>query len=114
MTEKVRAGRNRTLVVTEDEKRILSQKLINLSEYSKVEKNDILDKTILGDLLEVIDKIPNEIADLIIIDPPYNLSKDFNGYKFKSLSNEEYLKYLCSWFPKVASKLKPKDRKSVV
>ena len=106
MTEKVRAGRNRTLVVTDDEKRILSQKLITLSQYSKVEKSDILDKTILGDLLEVIDKIPDEIADLIIIDPPYNLSKDFNGYKFKTLSNEEYLEYLRSWFPKVVSKLK--------
>ena len=106
MTEKVRAGRNRTLVVTEDEKKNLSQKLISLSEYSKVQKSEILDKTILGDLLEVIDKIPDEIADLIIIDPPYNLSKDFNGYKFKSLSNEEYLKYLRSWFPKVVSKLK--------
>ncbi|MCK5916719.1 MAG: site-specific DNA-methyltransferase, partial [Deltaproteobacteria bacterium] len=63
--------------------------------------------TILGDLVKVIDKIPPEIADLIIIDPPYNLTKDFNGYKFKSLSNDKYLDYLRSWFPKVVSLLKP-------
>ena len=108
MSEKVRASRNRTLVVTDEEKRILSKKLINLTNYSEVEITDIVDKTILGDLFEVIDKIPKEIADLIIIDPPYNLSKDFNGYKFKSLSNDEYLEYLRSWFPKVVSILKPK------
>jgi len=107
MSEKIRAGRNRTLVVSEPEKKVLAEKLIKLSNYSSVDKKDIINKTILGDLLDVIDKIPKEIADLIVIDPPYNLSKDFNGYKFKSLSNDEYLKYLRSWFPKVVSILKP-------
>ena len=85
MTEKIRAGRNRTLVVSDVEKKVLSEKLVKLKTYSSVDKEDIFDKTILGDLLEVIDKIPKQIADLIIIDPPYNLSKDFNGYKFKIL-----------------------------
>lgn len=106
MTEKIRAGRNRTLVVSDVEKKVLSEKLVKLKTYSSVDKEDIFDKTILGDLLEVIDKIPKQIADLIIIDPPYNLSKDFNGYKFKSLSNDEYLEYLRSWLPKVVSILK--------
>ena len=67
----------------------------------------IIDRTLQGDLLEIIDNIPKGIADLIIIDPPYNLSKDFNGYKFKSSSEDEYLAYLRSWFPKVVSLLKP-------
>ncbi len=107
MTEKVRAGRNRTLVVSEAEKKVLAKKLVNLSDNTSIDTKDIIDKTILGDLLDVIDKIPKEIADLIVIDPPYNLSKDFNGYKFKSLSNDEYLEYLRSWFPKVVSLLKP-------
>lgn len=107
MPEKVRAGRNRTLVVSEVEQQVLSKKLVNLLKYTSVDKKDIIDKTILGDLFKVIDKLPKEIADLIVIDPPYNLSKDFNGYKFKSLSNEEYLTYLRSWFPKVVSLLKP-------
>lgn len=107
MPEKKRAGRNRTLTVNEDEKRILSKKLINLNNHTKIDKNDIIDKTILGDLFDVIDRIPKGIADLIVIDPPYNLSKDFNGYKFKTLKNDEYLDYLRSWFPKVVSILKP-------
>lgn len=107
MFEKIRAGRNRTLVLTEEEKTTLAKKLFRFKQNSTFEKIDILDKTILGDLNDVIDKIPNQIADLIIIDPPYNLSKDFNGFKFKSLSDVEYLEYLRSWFPKVVSILKP-------
>jgi len=106
MHEKIRAGRNRTLTVNDAEKINLSKNLLRLSNRSSVEINEILDKTIVGDLFEVIDKIPKKAADLIIIDPPYNLSKNFNGYKFKPLSNDNYLKYLRSWFPKVVSILK--------
>lgn len=107
MTEKIRAGRNRTLVVSDAEKKLLAENLVDLANLPKVASKDLIDKTILGDLVKVIDKIPQEIADLIIIDPPYNLAKDFNGYKFKSLSNDKYLEYLRSWFPKVVSLLKP-------
>lgn len=107
MTEKIRAGRNRTLVVNEEEKNFLAQHLLDISTHKEIKKDDIIDKTLLGNLFEVIDKFPKEFVDLVIIDPPYNLSKDFNGYKFKSLSNEEYLEYLRSWFPKVVSVLKP-------
>lgn len=107
MTEKVRAGRNRTLVVDDHEKEIFANNLIDLSDKIRVKIDDVIDKTILGNLFDVVDKLPNEFVDLVILDPPYNLSKDFNGYKFKSLSNEEYLDYLRSWFPKVVSLLKP-------
>ncbi|KAF0151958.1 MAG: hypothetical protein FD143_1427 [Ignavibacteria bacterium] len=107
MAEKIRAGRNRTLIVTDAEKVILSNKLVRLKNCASFELKDILDKTILGDLFEVIEKMPKQIADLIVIDPPYNLSKDFNGYKFNSLSGDKYLEYLRSWFPKIISVLKP-------
>lgn len=65
------------------------------------------DKTILGDTLSALNYIPDEFADLIIIDPPYNLSKDFNGNKFSAMKNDEYEEYLNLWFPKVCKKLKP-------
>jgi len=107
MSEKIRAERNQTLIVNEVEREVLTKKLITLSNYSSVSKKDILDKTIVGNLFDIIDKIPNNIADLIIIDPPYNLSKNYNGYKFKSLSHVDYLEYLRSWFPQVVSILKP-------
>jgi site-specific DNA-methyltransferase (adenine-specific) len=105
--EKVRAGRNQTLNVSENEYKIYSKKLLIDSKQSDFTLETIKNKTILGDLFSVIDKIPEGIADLIIIDPPYNLSKDFNGFKFKSTSDEAYLDYLRSWFEKVVKILKP-------
>ena len=107
MPEKERAGRNRTIVLADDEKIELAKKLVNLSGSASVKPEEIMDKTILGDLNDILDKIPAGIADLIILDPPYNLRKDFHGYKFKSVSSDEYYQYLQSWFPKVVSILKP-------
>jgi site-specific DNA-methyltransferase (adenine-specific) len=67
----------------------------------------IVNKTVCGDLLEVLELLPNNFADLLVIDPPYNLDKNFNGLKFSRSDDEAYLKYLESWFPKLMGKLKP-------
>nr|MCR5606719.1 site-specific DNA-methyltransferase [Treponema sp.] len=50
--------------------------------------------------------IPDNFADLIIIDPPYNLTKNFNGFHFNSMKDENYDEYLATWFPLVCKKLK--------
>jgi len=105
--EKVRAGRNQTLNVSEEEYKIYSKKLLIDSKQADFTLETIKNKTILGDLFSVIDKIPEGIADLIIIDPPYNLSKDFNGFKFKSTTDSAYIDYLRTWFGKVLKVLKP-------
>ena len=62
---------------------------------------------VCADLLEVIDRVPDGVADLIIIDPPYNLAKDFNGLAFSAISSDKDVEYLRSWFHKVCDKLKP-------
>ena len=103
--EKQRAARNRTLQVSEQEMLELKQKLLKLS--SPVEVKTIMNRTILGDLLEIIDYFPPAFADLIIIDPPYNLDRNFSGLKFKRMKDENYYNYLESWFPKVVKALKP-------
>jgi len=41
-------------------------------------------KIFQGDSLEILSKeIPNNSIDLIFVDPPYNIGKDFNGLKDK-------------------------------
>ncbi|MDR0232428.1 MAG: site-specific DNA-methyltransferase [Dysgonamonadaceae bacterium] len=103
---KERAPRNQTLQVNENEiiefkKRLLFPAGLPISE-------DLLtDKTICSDLFQTIDLLPDAFADLIIIDPPYNLSKDFSGMKFRQMNDNAYLDYLRSWFPQVVKKLKP-------
>jgi len=67
----------------------------------------IYNKTICGDLFDCLDLLPEEFVDLLIIDPPYNLDKNFNGFKFTKTSDDAYLEYLESWFPKIMKTLKP-------
>lgn len=103
--EKQRAANNRTLTLSDDERISLKSKL--LTEQTLTENTDVLNKTINGDVLKMLAFIPNEFADLIIIDPPYNLTKNFNGLTFNSRSDERYDSYLSLWFPEVCKKLKP-------
>ncbi|MDR0681457.1 MAG: site-specific DNA-methyltransferase [Dysgonamonadaceae bacterium] len=102
---KNRSPLNKTLQMTVDEKPFWQNKLLSL--HFPVKEHDILNKTIQGDLFEIMDYFPEEFADLIILDPPYNLSKDFSGLKFKRMSDSDYLDYLETWFPKIVTFLKP-------
>ena len=104
MKEKERAAKNRTLTLEPQEieglkKRLLTEKNISL-------ETDIVNRTLNGDILKMLEFVPDAFADLIIIDPPYNLSKNFNGMKFASRSQENYDEYLSEWFPLVCKKLK--------
>lgn len=104
--EKKRADRNRTLTVSDAERAKFLQNLIKIDGAKLFKVDEIVNKTIHGDLLDSLDNLPKGFADLIVIDPPYNLDKDFHGFKFKSSDNDSYLEYLRSWFPKVVSLLK--------
>lgn len=67
---------------------------------------DIVDKTFNDDLFRVIDYFPEKSVDLLVIDPPYNLDKDFGGYRFNKKDNESYINFIESWFIKVVRLLK--------
>lgn len=102
---KEKAPRNRTLVLTKEDKIKYSKKLITLSENAKVE--DITNKTVNQDLLETASLLPPKFVDLLIVDPPYNLNKSFNGKSFKKTSFDEYENYTRNWLEKIIQTLKP-------
>ena len=102
--EKQRAKRNRTLSINKEEVTLLEQYVVAQEDVRDSFVDDVI---VNGDVLECLDFIPNEYFDLIIIDPPYNLDKNFNGMKFVSMKSEAYEDYLRSWFYKVCDKLKP-------
>ena len=101
MKEKIRAGRNRTVTLEDTEIEKFRSRLV------KPDSRNFIDRTINADLLEALPLLPDEFADLIIIDPPYNLTKNFNGKIFSARSENSYEEYLASWFPQVCRKLKP-------
>ena len=102
---KKRAENNRTLTLSENEIEPLRSRL--LSEKNIQKNSNIINKILNGDILQMLKYVPDEFADLIIIDPPYNLSKNFNGVKFNACTDSNYEEYLNSWFPEVCKKLKP-------
>ena len=103
-TAKQRAGRNKTITVSDDEYRALAERVLTIPPTDDGQWENAI---VNADLLEIIDLIPDNIADLIIVDPPYNLSKDFNGLSFTKMKSEKYGDYLRTWFYKVCDKLKP-------
>lgn len=103
--EKQRAGRNRTMTLSEAEKEELRKDLSFLSDKSAVD--GAVDKTFNQDLFEALEYLPKHFVDLLIIDPPYNLSKNFAGNKFKKTDDVAYIEYVRSWLPKVMELLKP-------
>ena len=104
MTEKVRANRNRTLTIAENEITTLEKAIINADDLKK----SFADNSVINaDLFDCLDAIPNDYFHLIIIDPPYNLAKDFHGNKFSKLNTTSYEAYLRTWFGKVCDKLAP-------
>ena len=100
----MKAERNKTIDFSLEDGKVYLDKCIILND--KKELSDILDKTILGNTLEVMKFIPNNSIDLIIADPPYNLDKDFGGNKFKKMSYDEYEKYTEEWLLSVLPLMK--------
>lgn len=105
MPEKVRSHLNKTIVLSEEERNRFSKKL--LRPNAPVDIEDIKNKTIHQDITKVIPLLPESFVDLLFIDPPYNLTKDFNGNTFKQKSIEEYASWIESWLPGLIKILKP-------
>lgn len=104
--EKKRADRNRTLTLSEAELTELECKLLKPSG-SRLSVSDIENRIIHDDFRRAVELLPDAFVDLLIVDPPYNLTKDFRSTRFRAMTNEEYIAYLDSWFPLLLRLLKP-------
>lgn len=100
---KKRAPRNKTITLSDAERRELRSALYTRRLLPEV----FSDCIIRADLFKVIDCVPDAFADLIIVDPPYNLSKQFGATGFRAGSDNDYRAYIRSWLPHVVRKLKP-------
>ena len=88
----MKAGRNKTIDISVEEGREYLRRCIGAEELG-----ELRDKTVCGDCIEVMKRLPESFVDLAIIDPPYNLYKNFGGSKFGAMSDEDYEKYTESW-----------------
>jgi len=63
-------------------------------------------KLVNGDVFEGLNTIQDQSIDLIFIDPPYNIGKNFNTTKDKWKTDTEYLSWSYRWIDLCINKLK--------
>ena len=95
---------NKTIDLTIEEGKVYLDRCIKIN--SRTDVGSILDKTLLGDTLEILSLMPEKFIDLLIVDPPYNIDKDFHGNKFKKSADGIYEEYTKAWIEKILPLLK--------
>jgi site-specific DNA-methyltransferase (adenine-specific) len=103
--KKQRAGRNRTITLSDIDVAQYVEKC--LEPVACMPLSVITDKIVLGDAFDVLPLFPERVIDLLIVDPPYNLTKAFGGNLFKKMSDDAYAEFTERWILSVKPLLKP-------
>jgi site-specific DNA-methyltransferase (adenine-specific) len=103
---KVRASRNRTVILSQADKARYGKDLIHISKSVYV--SDLSNKILNQDIFVVLDLLPRGFVDLLILDPPYNLTKTFSSTTFRRKSIAGY----SEWFENLLVKLLPMLKKT--
>ena len=102
-----KAPRNKTIDFTVDEndpgRKYLSEAL---KIHSPATEQDVHNRIILDDLFQSAPLLPAESVDLLIADPPYNLTKDFGNMKFTKTSPSAYVEFTRRWIESIYPLLK--------
>ena len=96
-----KAPRNRTLACSDSELAEFSKQILEIS--APITVPDITNQAVRADIFQAAQFLPRMFVDLLILDPPYNLSKNYNGNLFKAKAEDEYR----LWFDKLMDALIP-------
>lgn len=99
------APRNRTIQLLNGELLSYKKKLLSLSSRQTLKR--ILNRTIQQDVNEAVQFLPSQFVDLLFLDPPYNLSKQFRSTTFAAKTNVEYAQWMDSWLAPMIRLMKP-------
>lgn len=91
--------------VIKNEEELQAEKILtaeNIKRYTKLP----FDKIILGDAVKKLRELPSDSCDVIIIDPPYNIGKDF-GNNIDKRELNEYVEWSKSWISEAIRIMKP-------
>lgn len=101
--KKSKAKQNRSIELSDLDRQRLKSRLI--SAHERFISPPI--GTIQTDSLAIAALLPDRFVDLLILDPPYNLSKNFNGLRFERRSVEAYTVWLETAIVALKPLLKP-------
>lgn len=96
----IKAKNNRTLSLSQEEIVSLKKKLVTKPIDSYV------NKTVHADLFDMAPYLPYNAVDLLIIDPPYNLNKNFGTSTFRVKKEADYEKLFEDWLCSIKHSLK--------
>jgi site-specific DNA-methyltransferase (adenine-specific) len=66
----------------------------------------LFNQIVCGDAFAVGPELPAGFVDLLILDPPYNLTKKFGAETFREMTLADYEKWFEEWFVKILPTLK--------
>ncbi len=73
---------------------------------NKMAFEELINKIILGDSLEIMKQIPDNSVDMSFADPPFNLKKKYNSY-YDEKEVKEYLEWCKKWLYEMVRITKP-------
>ncbi len=97
----MKSERNKTIDFDVSEDEVYLSRAVREQNY-----DGEINKIVLGDFFETIKKIKDFSVDLLIVDPPYDLAKNFHGEVFNKIGYEAYAEYTEKWINAVKPKLK--------
>jgi len=101
----MKSDRNKTIDFSSDDgKHYMARCVTDIAEPNV---SAILNKTVCGDSLHLMSQMPRGFVDLLIVDPPYNLTKDFHGGKFLRQCDNDYETFTARWIETALPLLKP-------
>jgi site-specific DNA-methyltransferase (adenine-specific) len=106
IADRIRAPRNRTITLNGRERRLFHDDLTSISQPLDVRA--IENRIVNQDVFAALDFLPADFVDLLVLDPPYNLTKTFNSKTFRKKSIAKY----AQWFEELLVKLLPLLKKN--
>ena len=102
---KAKAPRNKTIELSYEEADFYATSSLRLNKRATL--SQVVNQVIFQDSFEALDYLPDASVDLLIADPPYNLTKNFGKSTFKEMGMDAYKLWLDEWLSKTVRLLKP-------
>lgn len=99
------SGRNKTIKTSIQEGMMYMERCLRITEPVQ-DVSAIINRTICGDTFVTLPLLPEKCVDLLIADPPYNLTKHYHGNTFSKKDTSEYEIYTRKWVEAVYPLLK--------
>lgn len=97
---------NKTIDFTIEQGRQYLSDAVFEKDLSRKNFDEIINNIIVGDFFINIKELEDSSVDLLIVDPPYNLRKDYHGNVFSEKKTEQYREFTKSWIKALIPKLK--------